>query len=273
MTLSTLTIGKTEFKLGCTKPLPGFVSSMPVFGEEVETLDRSTLVRLAKSPIATGRTLFPSGWIMNQGSYGSCNGWAAAAALRRARRRCGHKDAVLSGSYVYSLINGNRDNGSMLDDGMKVITNEGVATVDLVSPSQIYRKQYDTAAADRQAKRFKAFECYRVETIDQLWTALALGWDCVVVVQAGNNFSKLDSNGIAGYSRGSGNHAVGADGLLWAGGEIVADGWNQWGLQYGDRGRMLLTARSFEQTIGVHSFYAIRSATEDGDDQPPRPIR
>jgi len=273
MSPKTITIGKKEFGLGCLKPDPTFVSSVPVFGDRVETLDRKTLERLAKSPVATGRTLFSSSWIMNQGKYGSCNGWSAASALRRARRRCGHKDAVLSGTYVYSLINGNRDNGSMLDDGMRVITEQGVATVDRVSPSQIYRKQYNTAAADREASRFKALECYRLEMIDELWTALALGWDCVVVVHANSSFSKLNSKGIAGYSRGMGNHAVGADGLLWVGGEIVADGWNHWGLQYGDMGRMFLTYRHFEETIGVHSFYAIRSATDDGDERPPRPIR
>jgi len=273
MTLPIYTHGQRDFQLGCLAPPAGFVSSIPVFGETVETLDRRTLERLAKSPVATGRTIFSSDMIINQGRYGSCNGCAGAMALTRARIRRGLSRVDLSGSYLYSLINGGRDNGSTLDDGMRAIQERGVARAETVPLTKIYRSQYDTAAADREARRYRAFECYRCATIDELWTALALGWDCVVVVQAGNNFGNLDRNGIAGFSRGRGNHAVSGDGLLWAGGEIVTDSYNSWGTGFGERGRMLLAERHFEQTIDVHSFYAIRSATDSGDEQPPRPVR
>lgn len=264
--------GAREIKLGCVAPPTDFVSALPVFGETVETLDTKTLEVLAKNPVAVGRTMFDSSYIVHQGSYGSCNGCMGAGMVTRARVRVGHKLVHLSGSYLYSLINGNQDHGSTLDSGMEAIRKYGIATLNTVPINKIYRTQYDKSVADREAKKYRAEECYRLESIQELWTALALGWDCGVVVQAGNNFGNLDRNGVAGYTRGSGNHAVGADGLLWAGGEIVADSYNSWGTRYGDRGRMLLTKRHFEQTIKVHAFYAVRSVASDGDDRPPRPI-
>lgn len=264
----TITINGRKRKLGTLKPDAGFVSSMPVFESRVEPLDESTLVRIAKSNTATGRTMFDSSFIQDQGQYGSCNGFAAAAALTRARIRRGLKRKTLSGSYLYSLINGGRDNGSMLDDGMRVLQSRGCATIETVKPSQIYPSKYDRSKADREAAKHKAFECYQIGTRDGLWTALALGFDVVVAVHAGNSFSSIDRNGIAGINNGGGNHAVMCDGLLYAGGEIVADGVNSWGTRWGDRGRMLLRWKHFEQTIGVHSFYAIRSST-DGEDGPP----
>lgn len=267
--LKTIIVNGRKRKLGTLKPPTGFVSSLPLFEAAVEPLDDSTLLRIAKSNSATGRTMFDSSWIMDQGQYGSCNGWAGASALSRARVRRGLKRVNLSGAYLYSLINGGRDNGSMLDDGMRTLQSRGCATLDSVKSNQIYPSKYDRKKADREAAKHKAFECYQITSREGLWTALALGFDVVVAVHAGNAFSNIDRNGIAGVNNGNGNHAVMADGLLYAGGEIVADGANSWGTRWGDVGRMLLRWKHFERTIGVHSFYAIRSST-DGDDGPPR---
>lgn len=268
MSIPTITAGGKLRRLGCLVPDPGFVSSLPVFGDHVEPLDNPTLKRIAQSQTSVGRTLFDRSFIKNQGSHGSCNGFAAASALTRARIRRGLKRVDLSGAYLYSLINGGRDQGSMLDDGMRALQSRGCATEATVKWNQIYPSKYDRTKANREAARHKAFECYQVRTGAELWTALALGWDVVVAVHAGRNFDRIDGNGVAGVDRGNGNHAVMADGLLFAGGEIVADGVNSWGTGWGDRGRMLLRWSHFQQTIGIHSFYAIRSTT-DGDDKPP----
>ena len=254
-------------RLGLIGPPEGFVSSLPVFGDTVDPLDRRTIERIAKSNTATGRTMFDSSWIKDQGRYGSCNGFAGASALSRSRVRRGLKRVDLSGAYLYSLINGGRDHGSMLDDGMHALQGRGCATERTVGANQIYPSKYDRSKANREASRYKAAECYRVTSAVELWTALALGWDVIVAVHAGRRFSDL-RNGIAGVDSGRGNHAVMCDGILYAGGEVVGDGVNSWGTRWGDRGRMLLRWRHFEQTIGVHSFYAIRTTT-DGDDRPP----
>lgn len=272
MSDSTIKIGNRVRKLGCVAPPVGFVSSRPVFGDHVETMSRAELTKWAKNSTRNGRTRFGKEFIFDQGRAGSCNGWAGSAALMRARARCGMKYVPLAGNYLYSLINGNRDNGSMLDDGMAALQSQGVATISTVGgPTVIYRRQYNTAKADREAAKFRGFECYRVRTIEEFWTALALQWDCVCVVEVGNRFNKIDRNGIPGVDRGIGNHAVAADDLVWIGNQIVADSYSSWGTRYADGGRIGLTEAHFEQTIGTHSFYAVRSAMDDS--APPKPRR
>jgi C1A family cysteine protease len=255
--------------LGLLLPPKDLVCDLPVFGDVVEPLDQNTLKRIAQSQTSVGRTLFDRSFIKNQGQYGSCNGFAGAAALTRARIRRGLKRVDLSGAYLYSLINGGQDNGSHLSAGMRTLADKGCATEATVAWNKIYPSKYDRTKANREAAKHKAFECYRIDNAAELWTALALGWDVVVAVHVGSRFSKLNSNGIAGVDSGRGNHAVMCDGLLYVGGEIVGDGVNSWGTGWGDRGRMLLRWSHFKQTIGIHSFYAIRSAS-DGDNKPPR---
>ena len=265
----TANIGGRLRGLGLLLPPQGYQCDLPVFGDVVEPLDRNTLKRIAQSTTATGRTIFDRSFIRNQGRYGSCNGFAGAAALTRARIRRGLRRVDLSGAYLYSLINGGNDNGSHLSAGMKTLASNGCATESTVPWNKIYPRLYDRTKANREARKYRAFECYRVDNEAELWTALALGWDVVVAVHVGSRFNRLDSNGVAGVNSGRGNHAVMCDGLLWAGGEIVADGVNSWGTGWGDRGRMLLRWSHFRQTIGIHHFYAIRS-TSDGDDRPPK---
>jgi hypothetical protein len=206
---------------------------------------------------------FDSSWIRNQGSYGSCQGFASAWALGRARVRRGLDRVNLSGAYLYSLVNGGRDVGSTLDSGMEAITRYGVALESTVPVNGVFRNRYNTSVADAEAARFKGFECYAVRSELDLFSALALGFDCIVAVHADNGFNSLDGRGVARGGSGPGNHAVGAD-ELWFDGELIASGVNSWGLSYGDQGRMGLTWKQhFQHTTRYHPFYAIRSTLDD----------
>lgn len=249
----------------CTSALPTWEDRLPVWNE-------GDILRIAKEGTADKRNVFAGDWIKDQKNHGSCNGFAGAAALTRARVRRGLERVDLSGAYLYSLINGGRDQGSMLDDGMEALMKRGCATKATVAWNQIYPSQYDRAKADAEAARYKAFEAYAVKTLPGLWTALAAGWDCVVAVHAGNSFMRVGADGVVGVDNGPGNHAVAADGLYYSArlGELVAAGVNSWGLNYGTQGRMGLTASHFAQTMRFHVFYAIRSTTDDPEaDNPP----
>ena len=250
-------------KLGCLLPPAGFVSSFPVFEDAVPQLSDLEVEDIAKSGVMDGRKKFDSTWIADQKSHGSCNGWAGAMALSRARVRRGLERVMLSGSYLYSLINGGSDNGSMLEDGMKTMQSRGIATAATVGWDQIYPSQYDRAKADAEAARFKGFECYAVKTKQGLFSAAALGFDVVVAVHVGNRFMNVDANGVAGADSGPGNHAVGADGIIWIGGRPYLTGFNSWNLSYGAQGRMNMGWEHFEQPFGYHVFYAIRSTGDD----------
>lgn len=217
------------------------------------------------------RVLFDDSWIRNQGQRGSCNGYAGASALSRCRALRGQTPVILSGEFLYASINGGRDVGSMLADGMKSLMENGTCPEDLV-PHEEYRFDRISEEAKKAAGNFKALECYRVDTEQELASGLALGFIGVVAVHVGRNFLP-DANGIVYESQGVGNHAVCVDGLRIVGGECQFDMPNSWGTSWGDNGRGFLTwRRHLASTSSRHAFYLIRSATDDPDsDNPPAP--
>lgn len=260
--------------LGCLLPPPGFVCAFPVFEDAVQTLTEAMILDIARSGTADGRTRFDNTFIRNQKQRGSCNGFAAAGALTRARVRRGLERVTLSGAYIYSRINGGRDQGSALDDGMKEVQQYGACTEELVGWDQVFRNQYDTAKADAEASRFRAFECYQTKTMLGLFTAVALGWDVVVAVHVGSHFETLNSEGVPKVDHGPGNHAVGADGLICVSGNKPAlTNFNSWGLTFGREGRMCLTWDNLAESSNNHAFYAYRSTTDDPQgNNPPTPV-
>ena len=257
--------------LGLLLPAPGFVSDLPTFEENVQVLERAEIEEIAKSGAADKRTVFGAGWRSNQRNKNSCNGYAAAKANAKAIFRRSGVKLALSGAYVYSKINGGRDRGSMLDDGMKAIQEFGCALESTVAWDAIYPGLYP-ASADEEAKRFRAFECFHTRDVTAFLSGLALGFDGVCAVHVNKTFDRFDDRGVCGGGNGPGNHAVGADGLRWDRGVIV-NGDNSWDL-WGDGGRMGLDpAKHFEQPIQYHAFYLIRSTSDDPQGENPPEIR
>lgn len=217
------------------------------------------------------RKRFPAEqWIRNQGGRGSCNGYAGAWALARARVMAGLPFEALSGEYLYSMINGGRDSGSMLDDGMQAITEKGVARESLVRhESYLWSQMSQEARAD--APRFKAFECYAARTELGLASGLALGFVGVVAVHASNAWGTL-SNGVSRRSLGPGNHAVVCQDVLVNNGRLLFDIANSWGRRWGDDGQAFNTwADHFVEPVRNHVFYLIRGVTDDPQNPAPEP--
>jgi hypothetical protein len=197
-------------------------------------------------------------------SGNSCNGYATAGALSRARHLRGIQDGlILSGAFPYSRMNGGRDNGSALSDGLKVIEQYGSCPESLVPWSMIYKNQ-QPANAEAEAAKHKGLVCYAAGTIQGLRTGLAKGFVAIVAVHAGGNFQRLDSRGIAGADSGGGNHAVHVDDLCIVSGKEVFDMANSWGTGYGTEGRAYLTKDSLSQPWNNHTAYLIGSTEEAG---------
>ena len=62
------------------------------------------------------RKIFKDDWILNQGRRSSCNAYAVAGALARIRHRMGMERVDFGPEFLYALINGGKDGGSMLDE-------------------------------------------------------------------------------------------------------------------------------------------------------------
>lgn len=252
-----------ERRLGSLLVPDGFVSAFNTFEAEHPVWDDVDIRRAATDPDRrVARRVFGDRWVVNQKSHGSCNGYAGAIALSKARRLSGIKDdLLLSGAYLYSKINGGRDSGSILEEGMRAIQRYGVAPHDLVTWDMIYPNQ-QPRNADAEAAKHKGLTCWACQTKQGFRTAVAAGFTVIVAVHAGSNFQRLNSAGIAGVDNGQGNHAVHVDDIAYVNGTEVYDMQNSWGLGYGQSGRSYLTWDSFAQTFGKHVFYAVGSVQE-----------
>ncbi len=238
------------------------VSNIPLLSSASSDFDDATIRQILQdSARQTRREIFGKKWKLNQHELGSCNGFAGAGGLGKTRFLRGVQDELLfSGAYIYSKINGGRDEGSNLEDGWRIIEKVGVAPASLVPYNQIYPR-LQPANADAEAAKYKGLNLFRLQTLQNLRTALCKGFMCIVAVHVGNQFMRV-SRGISGIDAGIGNHAILIQDLKWDSNRWLYDHDGSWGLQYGDEGNSWLTDNHFTTTIRYHQFYAIVSSVE-----------
>lgn len=235
-------------------------------------LEWDVIKALATDPeYYAGRKRFGSDYIRNQGSRGSCNGYAGAKATQRAREIRGQERLDLSGEDAYAQINGGRDRGSSLGRGMRALWQTGVAPENMV-PHQEYLEREISSQAKQARKRNRILEPLGVDTYQELCSGLVMGMIGVVAVHASNRWSRIDSNGVCGESHGVGNHSVGVDGVHYIGGQPVVDMFNSWGTRWGTDGRGYCNwDLHFSRTINNHDFYLIPTTVDDTEDEGAEP--
>ena len=163
-----------EFGLGLQVPAARPLS-FDTLAESRPLLSTDEIRRIVESQdFRFGRHYFDASWTTNQNGYGSCAGYGGMSGVEKMRVMAGQDVVRLSGDYLYSLVNGGRDRGSMLDANMKAIMSRGVATKETVPLGGIYPRKYDTARANAEAQRFRGHELYAVPDEQSMATALAL---------------------------------------------------------------------------------------------------
>jgi hypothetical protein len=249
--------------LGRIPDTPALKSKYPRFRSAVPMVPRSSWWKKER------RRLLDSKFILDQKNHGSCVGFGSAGAVMRARALTGQSFVKLSGAYIYSFINGGRDSGAMIGDAMDVVL-KGTVTDELVPWDDIYPSRYDVSKCNTVRVRFRAEECYRAESYEEIVSGILMDYIAVFAVMVGGSFTNLDSSGICGFDRGPGNHCVHGDGVTQVGSEWVIDMPNSWGTQFGQDGRGYITQRHIESV--QQDCYLIKTAVEDpedtGDDPP-----
>jgi hypothetical protein len=246
---------------------------MPKYAMSGPMLDREKIVDIIKDPRRkSGRRLFGPEFIKNQKHLGACNGFACASVVEKTRVRRGRKLVKMSGFAMYSAINGGRDHGSMLEDGMKWMTDKGVP-VELPNEQPEFRWNRISQAQKDSMSQNKAVECYHLTTELELASACASGFDCVIAVHASDRWMQLDKDGVSAESHGVGNHSVHVDDVIvLPSGEFAFDMANSWALTFGQQGRSYQTwKRHLRSTVENHYFFAVRSTTDGDGEKPPIP--
>jgi C1A family cysteine protease len=266
-----IVIDGQEFGTGLL--LPAFKPrTFPTYGDNGPMFMRDQIAKIVTDPgrVAGSRLWKPEEWIRSQGNVGSCNGQAAAHALERTQVSRGIRRRRLSGEGLYALINGGRDQGSMLDDGMHALKNNGVPEEQYVPLAKFLTQRQLSREAVDSMRRNRAHECYRVETEDELASGLAAGFCGVVAVHATQSYGRLDGRGVSPPASGPGNHAVLVHDIrISPAGSYEFESANSWGLKWGNKGHNWITwASHLQSTIRYHAFYLIRSTTFDKGDTP-----
>jgi hypothetical protein len=269
--LMTLPDGQ-QVRLGLNLPAVR-TTSLPSFADHEQILSDEEIRQIVNAPNRVrSRQRFPqSVWSFNQGGLGSCNGWAAARALAKARVLRGLDPVHLSGTFVYAHINldqrgRSQDQGSTLEDGMRFITDVGACEKSLF-PVEEYRIERVSAEAKANAAKYRARECYSLESRQELYSAAALGFLVVVAVHVpkGSSFMQVDSRGRVTQSHGQGNHSVHCDDIVEIDGKFYLDMDYDWGISVGVQGKGFISWENhLTQTVRYHHFYAIRT-TSDGE--------
>lgn len=275
--IGVIEAGGEERRLGLLQPPPGYEDDAPLLTatpgfrtwskQEIEDFIRA-------KPYGKRRNIFTPDWMQDQKGHGSCNACADAYAERKAQFLRGRHDTpMLNWEFLYAQINGGRDNGSLLKDGMNAAQSVGMPILDRtrhkIGAGRIYKNQF-TPEEYAAAQLNRATKAVAVNDELTLATAVLSGFPAVVAVHVGGSFTRITPAGFAGSDGGAGNHAVHVDDVEIINGELAFDHQGSWGTNMHDQGRAYLTWRShFTTTIKYHVFWVLLS-TNDGDDPLPK---
>lgn len=213
-----------------------------------------------------GMAHYDVSWTKNQNGWGKCASSAATYAVEKARHINGQPRIELSDDYLYSLVNGGRDQGSTLSANLQAITQKGIATRRTVKEGQITRRMYETATADREALRFRAHEGFATPSEQEVVAALLSGKPVVIAIHVGRNWRNFDRDGVLIGDRGPGNHSEHLDHVRYnrQKGRFEFREHSSHGTSQGEGGFFWVTWNQHLATVhSSHVFYAVPNAVQD----------
>jgi hypothetical protein len=219
---------------------------------------------MAVSPMADSALIPEKDWVeydewsedidvKDQDGKGACNGFSGALGSETLRWASGMKHVALSGWYIYSILCRGVDRGSMILDALELLQTDGCAPEDMVPYGLIQPDKLSTAA-HAAAPGFKVEIGNRIQTYEQLATAIQRRQSINLAVCVGNQFNNLNSDGVPGLGRGYCNHAVHVGYGMKRGknGEWLGKMCNSWSKAWGLNGfcwlplKYIVTAAAFE---------------------------
>lgn len=241
---------------------PRWGNSLPDYAVEFGLLDRS-LWRETTDFAAEVVS------VMDQGATSRCGGYAVAGAAMRAWLHSGQPKQQFSPNWPYGLTT-NKDAGVVLTDLLETVEQYGFAR-DVDVGGALWRSQFPSAAFEVAKRRFR-FKFYRTPNFDAMCSALSRGHPVVFGIPVGQNFGRLDSEGVCPLpDRVLGGHAMAMVRLT----RSSRFGWaptfvNSWRPEWGEGGYGKVHEGHFRGFCDGFAVVAARDDPEqDATDPPP----
>ena len=171
--------------------------------------------------------------------------------------------------FVYGLINGGRDQGAFISDALVAMQKYGICPKGDLPQGVMYQNQFPPSAFT-SAKRFRLLKAFRCDTFEEICSAISLGFFCPLGIYVGDNFPRVDSDGVAPLpGGGGGGHCILGVGLK----KISRYGWcikiqNSWGKRFGHGGYCYIHKGHFSRMRP--DAFAIQSVSDDPLDGTPQ---
>jgi hypothetical protein len=208
--------------------------------------------------------------VHDQNGYGMCNASATCAAMEYCRAVQGLKFVKLSAGHLYGRINGGRDQGSLLEDGLEAAMKVGVATVG-ACPYLQWRSR--PPGSDEQARHFRVLESFLCPTFDHVFSAVCMGFGMITGIRWYDNFTPNEQGWLPRAGRGRwGGHAIfGHTPVVDESdpGHFGVEHTNSWTERYGKQGRFVIGEEHYSGPVG--GWWAVRAVTDEGGGELPEP--
>lgn len=186
--------------------------------------------------------------IVDQGWLGSCTANAVGGFREGLEVEDGRVVHPLSRLFLYYhsravIGRESTDSGAYLRDAIKVLAKMGMPLESDWEYNQSRFTVKPPLEVEESAKKYRIAEYHRVDTIDDLFSALADGHNVVVGVMLWESFYRTSSDGnVPLYDPANGDMPLGGHAMLACGYRTVEDGKrevlmrNSWGEDWGDKG-------------------------------------
>lgn len=207
--------------------------------------------------------------IKNQGSFGACNGHAAATSLEIARYIAGLDHVPLSPWLIYADLCQGWDRGSNIGEALKHLSNVGTCPEHLVPHGTIQPRRV-SAEARAEVLRFRIEIGFELNSFRDLIVASFLRIPFNFSVPVNANFNQLDAEGVPGNRPGAHNHAMcGGFGLKRSTKHgLLFPALNSWGELWGIRGKCNISERNLEGTFSDN--YGVSAVISDPKNPEPK---
>lgn len=205
-----------------------------------------------------------SGAIKDQDGVGACNAFATVTATETAYGLCRIPCPPLSTGYLYGNINGQRDQGSLLEDAIEWMNKYGTVPASVVGMLDWQKSKWPANAA-AIALNYRVLEWWWCPTFDHFASALQYGFAGNIGMMWGSGDNPNANGYLPDRATGrAGGHAIAVDGLCYDAGwglELP----NSWSPGWGVQGRFKLSETRVKNEVGNFGWFVVRAINIPSD--------